>query len=107
MDFSKILNKENLNSIGIVGTLCLVVGGWLSGALVAGTSYNEMKAERDKWMAVALDGLNKFKDVNPVPNIAMSGPGPMSSPIVERLMVTPEDVSNKFAEVKEMAEISK
>jgi hypothetical protein len=93
----KLFTTENIKNIGLVGLLSLIIITGSTGVWVWGTTYQEVKADRDEWKKTALDGLRVARDISPV-RLPILSRGP-SKVNVE---VRPEDIKRELAVIHSM-----
>lgn len=92
----KLFTVDNISKVGIIGLLLIILVTGSTGTWVWGTTYNEVKAERDEWKKTALDGLRVAREISPARIPIMAGP-----PGKE---LTPSDIRNQLQVVKNINE---
>jgi hypothetical protein len=96
----KLLTVDNIGKVGVIGLLLLILVTGSSGYWVWGTTYSEVKTERDEWKKTALDGLRVAKEVSPVRMPILATPGANGASLVAS--VTPSDVREQLNLVKNL-----
>lgn len=61
----KLFTSENIKNAGLVGILAFILFTGFNENWVWGNTYREVKAERDEWKRVALEGLQVAKEISP------------------------------------------
>jgi hypothetical protein len=92
----KLLTADNISKAGIIGLLVLILVTGSTGMWVWGTTYNEMKKDRDEWKTTALNGLKVVRDINPVPIM-------MKSNTQSDEQLTPEKVREEQNRIHDLA----
>jgi hypothetical protein len=92
----KWLTVDNLSKVGVVTLLSIVLVTGASGYWVWGTTYTEMKVDRDRWEAIALDGLKAAKQLSSV-RIPIMDSAPQKP--------TPENVKSQLDLIKRLNNI--
>lgn len=89
---------EYIGRISAPTLLAIIIVTNFAGLWVSGSSYNKLEAEKDRWLAMALEGLKTSKEISTARIPIMSAP-----PVNE---ITPEDVKKQLEVIKDVNGVS-
>lgn len=92
-----LFTVENISKAGVVTLLAIVLITGATGVWVWGSTYNEVKADRDKWEKIALDGLTTARQVSKA-----RLPYMMAAPSTSSKELRPEDIKSQLELIKKL-----